>query len=392
MTQYSGNLLCVANFPSNTGYAWDFICSLYARAANHLVQHGVRTFVAYPSMPVPPRALEGSAAEGIVLDATLASSRSVRETAEFIRRERVRVVYFTDRHVRNWRFLHLRRVGVRKIVVHDHVSGEQTRPRGFKRLAKWVLARTPGIMADDVIAVSHYVARRQREVGLVPMGRVTTIWNGIPLPELHGRNATAARQAIQIPADRFLIACACRAAREKGVHHLLRAFDQVARATEEARRRPVLLFIGDGPLLPELRQLRDSLETRNEIFLAGYRPDARVLLESADICVVPSIWQDALPLAVMEAMALAKPLIATRVGGIPEMIEDQTHGLLVPPGNESALAAAIRQLMTDKALARRLGEAARARVGERFTPQRQIRRILAILEEGWGGPCEEVRE
>src|SRR5713226_8722120 len=88
-----GTLLCVANYPANTGYAWDFIERLYARIADHLALHGVRTLVAYPAIPKAPRTLEGSVAEAVVLDVALDTPASIRGTEGFIRREQVRVVY-----------------------------------------------------------------------------------------------------------------------------------------------------------------------------------------------------------------------------------------------------------------------------------------------------------
>jgi glycosyltransferase involved in cell wall biosynthesis len=388
MADSSGSLLCVVNYPANTGFAWDFIEGLYGRIADHLATHGIPTFVAYPSIPKPPRTLEGSAARAIALDASLDTAASRRATVDLIRRENVRVVYYTDRGPWRWAYLRLRRAGVKRIIVHDHTSGERTRPRGLKRAAKWVLARTPGIVADTVIAVSDYVARRQLEVALIPPGKVIRIWNGVAVPEARDRSCQRIHAMFGLAPGRPLIACACRAAPEKGVAHLLRAFNRVVQSVPAAEPRPVLLYIGDGPQLAELKALRESLPARDDIILAGYRTDARAILEGADLCVVPSVWQDAFPLAVLEAMAWGKPVIATRVGGIPEMIEDRVHGLLVPPADEPALAEALQALLADPARAARMGEAARRRVAEQFTTEEQIRRQVAIVEEGLGRCCD----
>jgi glycosyltransferase involved in cell wall biosynthesis len=124
--------------------------------------------------------------------------------------------------------------------------------------------------------------------------------------------------------------------------------------------------------------------------LAGYRSDSAIIVSRANVCVVPSVWHDAFPLAVLEAMARARAVIATNVGGIPELIEHDVTGLLVPPGDETALAEAIAALLADPARAARLGEAARERVAERFTPEAQLRRLSALVEEGFGAPCEAV--
>jgi len=101
------------------------------------------------------------------------------------------------------------------------------------------------------------------------------------------------------------------------------------------------------------------------------------------LCVIPSVWQDAFPLSVLEAMARGKAVIASRVGGIPEMIDHNVHGLLVAPGDEASLSAAMRQLLADRDRAARLGEAARRRVAEQFTPERQVRSLVEIVEAGF---------
>lgn len=383
-----GTLLCVVNYPANTGFAWDFIEGLYASIADHLATHGIPTLVAYPAIPELPRTLAGSAARPVALDASLDTAASRRATVHLIRRENVRVVYYTDRGPWRWAYLRLRLAGVKWIIVHDHTSGERTRPRGLKRAAKWVLARTPGIVADTVIAVSDYVARRQLEVALIPPGKVIRVWNGVAVPEARDRSCQRTHAMFGLAPGRPLVVCACRAAPEKGVAHLLRAFNRMVQDIPRGDRRPALLYVGDGPQLAELRALRDGLRAKEDIILAGYRPDAKDILEGADLCVIPSVWQDALPLAVLEAMAWGKPVIATRVGGIPEMIEDGVHGLLVPPADEKALAEALRALLADPARAAQLGEAARRRVAEQFAPEEQIRRLIEIVEEGFGNPCQ----
>jgi glycosyltransferase involved in cell wall biosynthesis len=102
---------------------------------------------------------------------------------------------------------------------------------------------------------------------------------------------------------------------------------------------------------------------------------------------MPSLWQDAFPLAVLEPMMRGKTIIASRVGGIPEQIADGVSGLLVPPGDEMALADAIRAVLDDAGRAARLGEAARQRSAELFTLDRQVRRLSRFVEDGFGIDC-----
>ena len=132
-------LLCVSNYPANTGYAWDFIESWYARMADQLAVEGVRTLVAYPRIEAPPRTLDGSSATAVELDAGFRTLRSVRDTIRLMRDEKVRVLYLTDCPAWSTRYALLRGGGgAGYIVVHDHASGDRSIPRTRAAL-KWLL-------------------------------------------------------------------------------------------------------------------------------------------------------------------------------------------------------------------------------------------------------------
>jgi glycosyltransferase involved in cell wall biosynthesis len=380
----TGTVLCLANYPANTGYAWDYIEGIFARVADRLAARGIRTFVAYPSIESPPRSLRGSAAEGVVLDGSLATTRSRRAVREFVRREHVRVICLVDRSVWSFSYLPLRWAGARHIIVYDHTSGERKRPRHLRLFAKWLLVRFPGVTGDVVVAVSDYVARRQREVGLVPHKRVVRVYNGL---EARSNGRASDRDALQrlgIPAHRPVIICACRATPEKGVDYLLRAFDRVTQDPWPPGKRPVLLYLGGGPHFDELLKLRNSLRGRDDVILAGSRTDAKDFIAAADICVVPSIWQEAFALSVIEPMAYGKPVIGTKVGAIPELIADGVTGLLVAPADEASLADALRALLADPQRATRMGTEGCARVAREFTRQLQESHLVALFEAGLG--------
>jgi glycosyltransferase involved in cell wall biosynthesis len=370
-------LLFVANFAANTGYAWDSIEAMFAGVAARLAaSHGVRSLVAYPAMTAPPRSLAGSPASAVVLAAGLDSAASVRAVAEFVRSEGVHVVYLTDRPAWSYAYRTLRRAGVRKIIVHSRTSGARMPPRGLKRLVKWALLRSATVSADTVVAVSDYVARIQVTVGMVPPRRVVRVWNGIAPGAGSAPAATRLRDVMGVAPDRVVIASASRADREKGLAELLHAFDGLSRAPGAAA--PALVFMGDGPYLGELRALRDTLASRDDIHLLGYRPDARELLGDADLAVFPS-WHEAFGNAVMEAMAQGRAVVATRVGGIPEVVEDGVSGVLVEPRDASGLRDAMQQLLADPARRAALGAAGRARVAAVFTRERQVEAIAALL-------------
>jgi glycosyltransferase involved in cell wall biosynthesis len=370
-------LLCVVNFPANTGFAWDFIEGLYAAVARQGQALGWRTFVAYPRIDLPPRTLEGSPAVPVALQAHPVGAGEALALWRFLRANRITTVYLTDRPVRSPVHLLMRLAGVRHIVVHDHTSGHRTIPTGIRRLTKQLLSVVPGLEADRVLTVSDYVARRQVEVGLMPPARVTRIWNGVPLPAAPAAGVADLRRSLDLPADRPIIACCCRAAPEKGVHHLLRAFATARRA--ESGGRPLLVYVGDGPELDRLRNLAAELDMDDDTRFVGYSREVARYLQASDIVAVPSVWQDALPLGVLEAMAVGKPVVATRVGGIPEMCRDGVEGLLVQPAAVEELAHAITRLLESPSMRSAMGQRGRQRVAEFFSPVKQVAAIVEHL-------------
>lgn len=370
------NLLCVANFPPEAGYAWQFIESLYASTADDLAVEGVESWVAYPNLDEPPPGLGDSEATPIELPIELGSPRSLLQLAREIRSRHIRVLYFSDRPSWHPAYAILRMAGIRRIVVHDHTSGARTPPRGLKRFLKSATRRFTPALADIFLAVSEYVGRRKLDVDLVPEDRVRVVLNSVHIPPRVDRRSL--RRAYDIPDERPVIACACRAAEYKGVQYLLRAFDAlVPRLTS----RPVLVYFGDGPYMDELRALRETLPARGDMIFAGYRPQAADLLGGADLCVVPSVWAEAFGLAALEPAARGVPVVATRTGGIPEVVTHGETGLLVPPGDTGALADAMERLLTDPELRASMGRRGRQRAEERFAREDQIRTLTALFRD-----------
>ena len=364
-------LLCVANFPANTGFAWTFIEGLYAQVADRLASRGIRTLVSYPRITSPPETLRGSSATAITLSLSPENRAGLLVLLRTIRANRVSTLYLTDRPTRHWTYPLLRLAGIGRIVVHDHTSGIRTIPQGLKRGIKWLAARVPFYNADLVIAVSEFVANRQRTATLTPSSRVQRIWNGVPLAPSDGPV-----ERCGVEPGRPVIFCAGRATPEKGIGDLLAAFDLIERGSA---LQPVLVYAGDGPELPALRELAASLTFASDVRMLGYRKDVAALTRGADLCVVPSVWADAFPLAVMQAMAAGKPVVATSVGGIPEMIPSPDYGCLVAAGIVRELARQIERLLRDPEGGRQMGARGRGRVAEHFRPEAQITALEAAL-------------
>ena len=381
-------LLCVANFPSGTGYAWDFIESLYGGLADRLEPRGIPCFVAYPRLDAPPRALTGTAARPVEAAFRPGRPAGTLRACRLIRRMGVRVLYLSDRPAWHASYALLRLAGVRRIIVHDHTSGERTRPGPMRRVLKRARNSIPGCLADHVIAVSDFVARRKRTVDLVPAERVERIWNSIEIPPDDGADVDSKSRSIRrelgLSPTRPIVACACRASPSKGVDHLFLAFDRLA-AGYPPDAGPVLLYAGEGPMLDELRSVRDGLAARADIHILGYRTDAPDLLGAAHVVAVPSTWAEAFGLAALEPMSRGRPVVASRSGGLSEVVSDGETGLLVAPRDVAALAAALAKLIDDDELREEMGRNARRRARNLFAREQQLDRLEELVVSCFSG-------
>jgi glycosyltransferase involved in cell wall biosynthesis len=253
-----------------------------------------------------------------------------------------------------------------------------------KRLIKDTRHRLlPGGMADRVLAVSDFVALRKVEVDLVPARRVTRIWNSVDVPERVPDDGERGRirGRFGLSTTRPLVICVGRAAREKGIHHLFRAFDalldEAEFAAEEAR--PVLLYLGDGPAMREIRALRHELAHVEDIRLGGYVEGAAEIVGAADLAVVPSTWAEAFGLAALEPLSRGVPVVASNVGGLPEVVRHGVDGLLVPPGDEVGLARALYKLLLDPELRQEMGARGRERAQSEFSRRVQLDHLEEVF-------------
>lgn len=231
----------------------------------------------------------------------------------------------------------------------------------YRPFTAWANAATYG-SNDAVIAVSEAVAASvgvRRRVRRLPP--VHTVVHGIDHSGIRrGPDArAAARLTLGLKADDLVVGAVASLTPKKDHHTLLAAFAVgLARGADPTR----LVLVGGGRLDAELRAVAGQLGIADRVVFAGARDDVMALLPAFDIFALSS-RHEGLPIALVEAMATGLPAVATTVGGVPELITDGEDGLLVPPGDTSAFAAALAKLAADAPLRTAMGDAARARAG-----------------------------
>lgn len=257
-----------------------------------------------------------------------------------------------------------------KVILVDHTSGSvltELLGRSAKGKVSSALDKVSLARVDGLVGVSEYV--RQRDIvrfGIDP-SRVRTIYNGVDTRVYQPRS--------RIPGGPVRLAAVAHLTREKGVDVLLKA---VARM----RGGDVTLdIVGDGPLESEFKSMAHDLRIADRVRFLGLRNDVGHILGNADVFIHPARWQEAFGLTIAEGMATGCAVVASRVGGIPEIIEHGKSGLLVPPEDDVALAAALSELAGSPERRRQLGDGARARVLDRFRIEQCVSNHVSYIEE-----------
>ena len=270
-----------------------------------------------------------------------------------------------------------RQVGVRMgaaVLNTAHVMPGAARLDGASALSSAVrilLDKTSRRSVDHYVAVSQAVAQALANDG-VDSSKVTVVPNGVDVAGL-----MAAAQG-PLPADLpegIRVGFVGRLRPVKGCEVFLRA------AALLAEQRPDVSFVvaGSGTLGAQLRSLASSLGLARRIRFLGYVDPVAPVQRALDVVVVPSL-SEAFGLTAIEALALQLAVVASRVGGLPEIIVDGETGLLVPPGDPQAMAAAVSRLLDDRDLARRMAVAGSKLVEERYTLRRMVDGYLGVYE------------
>jgi glycosyltransferase involved in cell wall biosynthesis len=232
---------------------------------------------------------------------------------------------------------------------------------GGQRLAKRLTAR----LVDRHVGVGEHTSREVEELLGLDHRSVSTIHNGVPDQELRPLPLPRPRPAPVVGAIGRLEA-------QKGFDTLIRALTQIEGAT--------LVFTGDGSQRSSLEQLASSLGVADRIIWKGWSDDPRAYLPSFDVIALPSRFEG-FPLVALEALLARSAVVASDVGSVAEAVRDGETGLLVPPEDPAALAGAIRSLLADEQLRRRLGEEGRRLVLDRFTDVHMARGFESLYDE-----------
>jgi glycosyltransferase involved in cell wall biosynthesis len=267
-------------------------------------------------------------------------------------------------------FGRLAAIAARVPVIISHVHSTYS---GYSK-RNIIIERLLSKFSDTIICISKAVRDFVIKVEGINEKKVHVIYNGVHAPVVSGK---ASRHTMGLCDDDIVIITVASLTSHKGHEVLLDAIKSIASKFKTIR----LLIVGEGPLEKSLRFYTDKLDLSSRIIFMGQRSDIYELLSLTDIFILPSVEREGLGIALIEAMASGLPVIGSRVGGIPEVIEDNTNGLLFSPGDAGELARAIDILSSDKRLREQLGSNGRTLFEQRFRADSMIERIDLLYNE-----------
>jgi glycosyltransferase involved in cell wall biosynthesis len=329
--------------------------------------------------PLDPESANQYAREGLgaeALDLARFRPGTLLRLLALIRRHRIEVVH--------WNFYHplfngylwaltVLRPGVEHYFT-DHISRPAAGPGSDGQgCLKSRLKRVLASRYRKVLCVSDYVLDQARESAGPRAERIHHFINTDRFrPDPAARREV--RRAVGV-GEEFVAVTVAYLIRDKGIDVAVKALTQLP---EEV----VLWVVGEGPEQANLQALAQDLDLGQRVRFLGSRRNVEPLLQTADCALCPSVWSEAAGLVNLEALACGLPVVASRIGGIPELIADGRTGFLFAPGDPQDLADQIQRLMSDEPLRRRMGQEARSDAVERFSARIQIDKYLAFYRDG----------
>ena len=287
---------------------------------------------------------------------------------DLMRRERVDVVHSHLWTSSFWARLAAVIARVPVIVVTEHNLDT------WRRSPHFLADRLLGRATDHFIFVSEEVQSFYEQRLALRPGRFQVVHNGVDLaPFERLPPPAAARARLGLPEGRPVAGVVGRLDPRKGHQHFLDAMALLARDANP----PLGVIVGDGQARESIAAQRETLGLQDQVRLVGYWPDLAEAFAAIDVFVLPSLMEGH-PLAILEAMAAGKPVVATSVGGNARAVRDGETGILVPPGDPAALADAIRSILQDPVRAAEIGRAGRRALEDRFSLDAAVRANEAV--------------
>ena len=344
---------------------------------SHLAgKHGLRTIIAYPTEGKLPEHIQQAGIETVIQDFPGSGWRQLLQCIRFLRRNSIRVIYFTDRYFSYWRYLAYRLAGVKVLVNHQHTLGAVPPAPGFRRWLRYFWRQVGPMSCDLQICVSPLVRQMAVQRAFLPEAKSAVVQNAIaPIAPRTGSRYAQCR--FSIPENKRVCITVGRADPLKRIDFFIEVARHVVKTT--GLDDVFFLHCGDGPELSRLDALVRDSGLSGHFLLCGYCADVPDLLCSSDIAFHSS-RSEAFSLAILEYMSAGLPVLVPDIPTACQAVQDGETGLIYRDGDVVHAAELLVRLLEDAGLRRRMGGAARETVNEKYSIDRMNESFDKLME------------
>lgn len=375
-SQNLGNILLVANYKSDVGYAWWLMENFWVQIADLFVARGRKIFLIYPEINDVPISIRESAIQIYQHDFADSSKLARCKLKQLIRQNDITSIYLTDKPYLSKFYFVLRTWGIRKIAMHDHIPGDRAPLPLPRRLFKKAMHRLQIFSCDNYIGVSKFVYNRFIRVGCIPVSKCCYVLNGIRPIVVDPRFRFYANEQFAIPKDSIIVISTGRATFYKGLDTILKCANILI--NDHHRQNVYFLHCGDGPDLGRFNKMSHDLNLTNRFIFAGRRNDIPQILQSCQIGMQASTGE-AFSLSILEYLGAGLATIVPNNSGNSEAIEDNINGFLYRTGDAQEATMLVERLMDDEGLRLRVGTNAIKSVKDRFNLERMNRDFRRVI-------------
>lgn len=299
--------------------------------------------------------------------------------ASFLTRNRYHIIHTHNSKAGFIGRLAARLAGIPVIIHTVHGFSFHDQEPTFRRMIFRNLERTASRWCDRAIFISQPLIDWALNEKIIEKRKIVKIYSGINLDDFRPCTEDEKREIRRkhgLGEDDAVIGIVSKLWEGKGHSVLLKAVKELKQDIPDVK----LIIVGEGDLLDSLRKEAENLGLKNSVVFKGFQMPVSELIATFDIAVLPSFFEG-MGRVILEAMAMEKPVVASRVGGIPELIEDGKNGILFTAGNVRELSAALKEILRNKKLARRMGLEGRKKIGPEFSAEAMVQSISDIYQE-----------
>lgn len=341
----TGNIMLVANWESNVGYAWWLMENFWITIANHLKPKGIDSILIYPLITEIPETIDKTDIKILEHDFYDHSLNGLKKLRHIIKNNDIKHIYLTDHPSYTWLYVALRIWGVKTIIIHDHAPGERTAATGIKHFIKSLVQRIPYFTADHFIAVTDFVYERLKNVSCIPVTKCHCAPNGIHPIDLQSSDKTYASKLFDIPNDSTIVITTGRATFYKGIDFFIECANEIVNV--QGRADFQFIYCGDGPDLDQFRKMVAAFKLNDNFIFAGRRSDVRNILPSCHIGLHCAIGEVGYSLSILEYMSAGLVTIVPDNPSTSSAIEHNINGFVYEHKN---IQSAVKMILdsTDK--------------------------------------------